>query len=303
MPDLKLALIQIPDQPITRFAPSPTGYLHLGHIANAIFTWGLAKAKNGKVILRIEDHDISRTRAEYVKAIREDLFDLGFEVDEVVPLQTQRRSAYENYAQQPSIRERLFRCQCSRKNILEHPLNQKESRNEIYYPGTCRTLDLKDAGNSLRFRMESKKIEFLDLRLGPQVQNPHHQCGDLLIRDRHGQWTYQYCVCVDDLDQGVNLVVRGEDLLESTGRQIYLKKWLKPEGQKQVYYYHHALLKNEKGEKLSKRFLSTSVRELMRKEKWSVEKTVGLVLYLIGLHPTPSPVSNKAVLTLFNQHL
>src|SRR5437762_755507 len=135
---------------ISRFAPAPTGYLHVGHVLNAVYVWGITRAHAGRVLLRIEDHDAQRSRAEYEAAL----------------------------------------------------------------------LD--------------------DLRHGRQVQQPSKQCGDLLVRDRHGNWTYQFVAAVDDFVQGVTLVIRGDDLLASTGRQILLARLL---GRDQPpRFLHHSLI-------------------------------------------------------------
>jgi glutamyl/glutaminyl-tRNA synthetase len=129
------------------------------------------------------------------------------------------------------------------------------------YPGTCADRNLPEApGLSLRIRLEPAVERFDDLRLGPQTQHPWEQCGDLLARDRHGNWTYQFAATVDDLAQGVNVVVRGEDLLDSTGRQIQLARLL---GRAQPpRFLHHALLMKSPTQKLSKSDGDTGVRDL-----------------------------------------
>jgi glutamyl/glutaminyl-tRNA synthetase len=132
---------------------------------------------------------------------------------------------------------------------------------EMRYPGRCRMRDLAfDSTAARRVRMDDGAERFIDERLGEQQQSPAEQCGDLLVRDRAGNWTYQFAVVVDDLDQGVDLVIRGEDLLSSTGRQIRLAKLLGRNAAPQ--FHHHALIRNPDGSKLSKSAGDTAIREL-----------------------------------------
>ncbi len=247
--------------PVTRFAPAPTGWLHLGHVVNALHVWGIARERGARVILRIEDHDRTRCREEYVDGILEDLEWLGFVPDSVAP----RQSAAERTARYESALARLhhaglvYACDCSRRDIaMDVPDRFGE---EMRYPGRCRARGLgRDSTPARRVRMDDGGETFVDERLGEQVQSPSQQCGDLLVRDRAGNWTYQFAVVVDDLDQGVDLVIRGEDLLSSTGRQIRLAKLLGRTAPPQ--FLHHALVKNPDGSKLSKSAGDTAIREL-----------------------------------------
>ncbi len=237
---------------ITRFAPAPTGYLHLGHVLNALWVWKTAHAAGdgSRVLLRIEDHDRQRSRPEFDAAILEDLAWLGFTPDGPAVRQSERGAIYEDALDTLRARGLVYACECSRADIAGKP-----------YPGTCAAKHLPETpGVSLRIRLDETVERFTDLRLGPQTQQPSAQCGDLLARDRKGNWTYQFAAVVDDWRQGVTLVVRGEDLLDSTGRQLQLARILgRPEP---PAFLHHPLLMRSPGQKLSKSDGVTGIRDL-----------------------------------------
>lgn len=260
----------LPSRFRTRYAPSPTSYLHLGHVLNAICTWDVSRAWNGRVLLRVEDHDATRCREEYVSALREDLDWLGFVPDELVPRQSERHARYEEVLNQLRDRGLAYVCACSRKDIAE--IVGDAFNEETRYPGTCRELGLEPGpGRGWRVIMEPGSERFTDLLLGEMEQDPSSQCGDMLARDRLGNWTYQFAVTVDDLDQGIDLVIRGEDLLASTGRQLRLARML---GRTAVpLFLHHPLIMKRGGEKLSKATRDTGVREMR-----AAGMTVGAVL-------------------------
>ena len=256
--------------PVTRFAPAPTGWLHLGHVLNAIHVWGIARERGGRVILRIEDHDRTRCREEYVDGIVDDLDWLGFAPDSIAPRQSwkQRTERYAAVLADLEGAGLAYPCDCSRRDIAsEVPDNFGE---EMRYPGSCRTRGLApDSTLARRVRMDDGIETFVDERLGLQTQSPAEQCGDFLIRDRLGHRTYQFAVTVDDLDQGVDLVIRGEDLLSSTARQIRLARLL---GRATPpTFHHHALVRNADGSKLSKSAGDTSIRELRASGKSAKE--------------------------------
>jgi len=237
---------------VTRFAPAPTGFLHLGHVLNAIHVWN-ARGPDGRVLLRIEDHDRQRSRKEFEDAILEDLAWLGFAADGPLVRQSERDLIYKDALDSLRRRGLVYACSCSRADM-----------DGARYPGTCADKGLAEApGLTLRIRLAPTVEHFDDLRLGPQTQQPSAQCGDLLARDRDGNWTYQFAVVVDDWTQGVNLVVRGEDLLDSTGRQIQLARLL---GRAEPpRFLHHELLMKSPAQKLSKSDGDTGVRELRAK--------------------------------------
>ncbi len=256
-------LIPNPQSLITRFAPAPTGYLHLGHVLNAIYVWETARASgsDARVLLRIEDHDRARSRPEFEAALLQDLAWLGFAADGDLVRQSERGDLYERALSDLRRRGLTYACECSRADI-----------GSGRYPGTCRDKKLPESpGLGVRVRFNPTIERFDDVRLGAQEQRPSEQSGDLLARDRHGNWTYQFAVVVDDWLQGVNLVVRGEDLLDSTGRQIQLVRMLGREHP--PAFLHHELLMKTATQKLSKSDGDTGVRDL-RAKGWSAEQVI-----------------------------
>ena len=266
---------------LTRFAPAPTGYLHLGHVVNALQVWGAADARDGRVLLRIEDHDRQRSRPEFEAAILEDLDWLGFQHDAPLVRQSERDALYRQALRPLIDRELVYGCRCSRADILA--VTGEQAASELRYPNTCRDRDIAltdDVG--WRLRIEPGTESFFDEIRGPQVQDPAAQCGDLLLRDRLGNWTYQFAVTVDDHLQKITDVIRGIDLLPSTGRQIRLARLL---GRTTMpRFAHHGLVMKSATEKLSKSDGDTGVRDL-RAAGWSAEAVLDLARKSVTLRP------------------
>ena len=280
-----------------RFAPSPTGYLHEGHLLSALYVWAAAKKWDLKIHLRIEDHDQSRARPAYIAGIREDLAWLGFKYDSE-SIQSARGPIYEAALQKLVDKSLVYPCYCSRKLLLTE--NPQSETGEIIYQGKCKhlvilseairhpersegsseVLSSNSAPHNLRFIVPNKVIDWHDLRLGDFHENPKLQCGDFPIRDRDGQWTYQFAVCVDDIDEGITHVVRGEDIRNSTARQIALMRLLGRDVP--PIYLHHPLVVDAAGKKLSKRERAHSLRQ-DRDAGVSAEKLLGRVCYRASL--------------------
>jgi glutamyl-tRNA synthetase/glutamyl-Q tRNA(Asp) synthetase len=247
----------------TRFAPSPTGYLHIGHVVNAIYVWGMARARGGEVLLRIEDHDRQRSRPEYEAALLDDLDWLGFQPDIYstdefrrgrCPGRQSDRDEIYRHALAPLIdRQLVYGCDCTRRQ-LESPV----------YPGTCRErrLPLRD-GVGWRVRLQTDD-------------------GDVLVRDRLGNWTYQWAVTVDDTRQEITHVIRGDDLRDSTPRQIALAQLLGREVPPE--FVHHPLIMKSASQKVSKSDGDTGVREL-RASGWTAGRVIGEAAAQVGLQP------------------
>ncbi|MBM3771744.1 MAG: tRNA glutamyl-Q(34) synthetase GluQRS [Acidimicrobiia bacterium] len=273
--------------PVTRFAPAPTGRLHLGHVVNAIYVWGVTKAAGGSVLLRVEDHDRQRSRREYEQALLEDLEWLGFVPDDPPVAafrggrchgrQSDRGALYESALNVLRRAGRVYACDCSRADVFRASGEGAELR----YPGTCRELQLPEVpGRGVRVRLDNGVERFDDLRHGPQAQRPLDQCGDLLVRDRDGNWTYQFVASVDDFDQGVTLVIRGDDLLASTGRQLQVARLLgRPSPPR---FLHHSLVMKSPTQKLSKADGDTSVGDL-RASGLTATEVIGCAASLVGL--------------------
>ena len=250
---------------VTRFAPSPTGFLHLGHVVNAIYVWGIARRHGARVLLRIEDHDRIRCRPEYEAALLEDLAWLGFTADEPCYRQSDHPEVYAAALEQLRRDCHVFACDCSRREL----------GGGEQYAGRCRSRGLTEGpGRGLRVA----------------------ECDDLLIRDRDGHWTYQFSVTVDDVRQGVNLIIRGRDVEASTARQVKLAGLL---GRHDVpAFIHHPLLLKDSGEKLSKAARDTGIREL-RAAGMDAAEVIGLAAAQAGLTPAPRPIAATSVSSLF----
>lgn len=283
----------------SRFAPAPTGFLHLGHVLSAIYVWGVTRALGGRVLLRIEDHDRQRCRPEFERAILEDLDWLGFVPDEP-PLaafgagrcagrQSDRSAVY--LAALRGLRDQglVYSCECSRSRLGPAPAHGLERR----YPGTCREKHLPEAPElGLRVRMTPGAEVFEDARWGRLEQDPSQQCGDVLVRDREANWTYQFGAAVDDFVQGITLVVRGDDLLASTGRQLRLGRLLGRT--RPALFFHHPLVMKAPGQKLSKSDRDTAVRDL-RTRGAMPRDVIGQAAFEGGLLSVPESVDAEAV--------
>jgi glutamyl-tRNA synthetase/glutamyl-Q tRNA(Asp) synthetase len=280
---------------ITRFAPAPTGFLHLGHVVNAIVVWGVARACGGRVLLRIEDHDRQRSRAVFDQAILEDLEWLGFEADGPLVRQSARGEIYSRALEDLRARGLVYACACSRSTIAEA---QRASVQvvETPYPGSCRDRNVVEGrGTSVRVRMEPSVERFVDIRHGPQEQRPADQCGDLVVRDRVGNWSYQFAAALDDYLQGVTMVIRGDDLLQSTGRQLQLARRFGRSEPPQ--FLHHPLIMKSASRKLSKSDRDTGIRDL-KAAGWHAESVIGEAAVRAGLIAVKRDIHAREVSTI-----
>lgn len=251
-----------------RFAPSPTGPLHAGSLVAALGSWLDARKNGGKWLLRIEDLDTPRCIPEATQQIQSQLLACGLSWDEEIVYQSQRQVAYQRALECLNGMKCLYACTCSRQSIantlaelgIDTPRNQ-----EMVYPGTCRpaylisnpTESIEVSRKAWRFALPPNcHIQFDDLALGHQSQDLNKEVGDFVIRRSDGLFTYQLAVVVDDAEQGITHIVRGQDLLSNTARQIYLQKIL---GYQRPEYLHLPLVLDENGEKLSKQTLATQI--------------------------------------------
>ena len=230
-----------------RFAPSPSGSLHLGSLVAAVGSYAEAKTHNGEWLLRIENLDPLREVPGASSEILKTLEALGMEWDGSVVYQSQRREAYQAALARLERHRLIYPCCCSRKEILDSTLRGIEGP---IYPGTCRKHLLRHpASAALRIRTDNTPIKFNDALRGPVLQRLQRDIGDFVLQRSDGVFAYQLAVVVDDGEQAVTHVVRGEDLLNSTSRQIYLQQLL---GYPTPCYLHLPVVVNGKGEKLSK---------------------------------------------------
>jgi glutamyl/glutaminyl-tRNA synthetase len=270
---LETALLDLPRGLRTRYAPAPTGFLHLGHVANALVTWRAARATRGQVVLRVEDHDRQRCRPAYEAALLDDLEALDFVPDEptIASLRSRAPSAYRQsdndatYATAVALLERaarVYACDCSRTAFAAWAGANGHPWTGPGCPGGCasRGIAREAPGVAWRIGLGGGEERWTDVVLGPRTGAPAAQ-GDLPIRDRHGNWTYALCVVVDDMRHEIDLVIRGEDLIEATAAQIRLGRLL---GRAMPpRFVHHPLIRRPDGRKLSKADGATGVRELL----------------------------------------
>jgi glutamyl/glutaminyl-tRNA synthetase len=291
----------------TRFAPAPTGALHLGHLVNALFVWGMARAFGGRVLLRIEDHDRGRCRPAHEQGILDDLDWLGLVPDEWPPdsyramrdghpgRQGNQEARYAAALQQLEQRGLVYPCRCSRADIARGAPVVEGA--EPRYPGTCRHAAVPPQETLARRVVLGDGEEWVDdLRVGGAHQHPASQCGDLLARDRLGNWTYQFAVVVDDLAHGIDVVIRGEDLYPSCGRQQRLGALLGRDAPPR--WLHHPLLYRPDGHKLSKALGDTALAA-RRAIGASPAQLLGEAAHAVGLWPTGTPLPVAALPALF----
>ncbi|HEY3523849.1 MAG TPA: glutamate--tRNA ligase family protein [Candidatus Limnocylindrales bacterium] len=282
----------------TRFAPAPTGLLHLGHVANAIVTWGLARVAGASVVLRIEDHDRQRSRPTFEAALLDDLEWLGFVPDRpsIAELRSGRPSpfrqsdndgAYAAALTRLAAAVEVYRCGCTRATFDRWAAEHGRAWTGTGCPAGCRERTPPDGETtSLRATLGDGDEAWDDVLLGPS-DGPVAEAGDLVVRDRLGNWTYPFAVVVDDLRHEIDLVVRGRDLVADTPRQIRLALLLGRETP--PTFAHHSLVLRPDGSKLSKSAGDTGVREL-REAGWTAERIIGAAAAAIGLAAEGSQV-------------
>ena len=296
----------LPAAPVTRFAPAPTGDLHLGHLVNALYTWGIARATGGRVVLRVEDHDRQRSKPAFEAAMLDDLERLGLVPDEP-PLAAFRAGATpyrqsDASAIYAAALDRLradglvYACRCTRSTFAAFEAERGRPWRGIGCPGACRELGLpEDEGTSLRVAIGAGTERWIDLLAGPMADEPA-AAGDLVVRDRLANWTYAFCVVVDDRRHGVDLVIRGRDLLDATPVQLRLARLLGRDTP--PAFLHHPLVRRVSGQKLSKSEGDTAIRALLDAGSTPAD-LFGLAARLAGLRDEVRPIAADALETLF----
>jgi glutamyl/glutaminyl-tRNA synthetase len=239
-------------------------------VANAVWTWGVARAIDGRVLLRVEDHDGQRSRPAFEAALLEDLAWLGFEPDAGPVRQSDpdAMAAYTTAMERLRADGRVYGCDCTRTTIAAWAEGHGRAWTGPGCPGGCRDRGLE--GPMLRVALSGGQETWMDGLVGP-CRDDVAPRGDLPIRDRHGHWTYGFCVVVDDLRHGVDVVVRGRDLLHATPTQIRLGRLLGREAP--PTFLHHRLIRRPDGAKLSKSDGDTGVREL-RAAGWTADRVI-----------------------------
>lgn len=265
-------------------------------MANALYVWGLAHATGRRVVLRIEDHDRQRSRAVFDTALLEDLAWLGFAADTEPIRQSDDWAPY--HAALDRLRDvgLVYACDCTRSTFAAWARESGRSWSGGGCPGGCRERGVGERpGVGTRVVIGDGTEGWADQRLGQQREVPSRE-GDLLVRDRHGNWTYPFCVVVDDMRHGIDLVVRGEDLRDATARQIRLGRLLGRE--RPPAFYHHPLIRKPSGAKLSKSDGDSGVRDL-RARGLSPEVVLGQAAAAVGLLERPRALRPAELPELF----
>ena len=286
-----------------RYAPSPSGRMHLGNLMCCLLAWLSAKSKGGQVLLRIEDLDTVRCPRVYADAIVDDLAWLGLAADGPTPTvyQSEQSGIYQQYYDILLKKGLVYPCFCSRSQLHAASAPHR-SDGQVVYAGTCRGLsDAEIARRSLtrapafRVQVPDEEIAFTDGHLGRYAENLARDCGDFYLRRADGVFAYQLAVVVDDALMGVTEVVRGSDLLSSTPRQLWLYREL---GLTAPQFYHLPLLLAPDGRRLSKRDGDQSLENL--RARYTPQEIIGKLAYVCGLQDTPAPASPQELVPGFS---
>ena len=292
---------------VGRFAPSPSGRIHLGNLLCCLLAWLSARQKGGRVVLRIEDLDTARCKRPYAEQMIEDLCWLGLTWDEGPGVggpdgpyyQSERTALYEQALEKLERMGLVYPCYCTRAELHAASAPHR-SDGQTVYPGTCRHLtaaerEKKTRAPATRLMVPDETWSFTDGHMGHYGENLLHECGDFLLRRSDGMFAYQLAVVVDDAAMGVTEVVRGSDLLSSTPRQLYLYDLL---GLKAPEFIHFPLLLAPDGRRLSKRDADAGLDDL--RFKLTAEEILGRLAYLGGFNPTAQPKTAAELLADFD---
>ena len=274
--------------PVGRFAPTPSGRMHLGNVFAALIAWLSVKSRGGSMVLRMEDLDTQRTSDEFAQILRDDLLWLGLTWDSEQTAQSKRSPVYDRYFEKLQDEKLLYPCYCTRSQL--HSVDAPHRSDGTYvYPGTCRNLtDHPDRAPSWRVMVPDRQWQLHDLLQGDYTENLAIDCGDFVVRRADGVYVYQLAVTVDDGEAGVTEVVRGVDLLSSAPRQMYLQKLF---GFSHPTYGHVPLLLAPDGRRLSKRDKDLDLGTLRQNLK--PEQLIGSLACTAGLLETYAPISAK----------
>lgn len=295
--------------PVGRFAPSPSGRIHLGNILCCLLAWLSVRQKDGRVLLRIEDLDTARCPRRYSRQMLEDLHWLGLDWDEGPEAggpqesyyQSERTAVYEAALRRLEQQGLVYPCFCTRAELHAASAPHRED-GQVLYAGTCRDLTKEQAAEkqklrapALRLRVPEEDWSFTDGHMGFYQENLARDCGDFLLRRSDGMFAYQLAVVVDDAAMGVTEVVRGADLLDSTPRQLYLYRLL---GLKAPEFVHFPLLLTSDGRRLSKRNADVGLEDL--RPRFSAAEILGRLAFLAGFNPSGEPKTARELLADFD---
>lgn len=285
--------------PIGRFAPSPSGRMHLGNVFSALLAWLSVKSAGGTMVLRIEDLDPDRCKPQYADQLKWDLEWLGLTWDREQTRQSLRTETYVNQFEKLKALGLVYPCYCTR-NELHAASAPHASDGNVIYAGTCRYLSegeraLKTRRPAWRLVVPEEEIAFVDGLQGPYREKLARDCGDFILRRSDGVYAYQLAVVTDDAEAGVTQVVRGRDLLSSTPRQMYLQRLL---GLPTPDYYHVPLLVAPDGRRLSKRERDLDLKAL--RQRYEPQALMGWLAHLAGLLDRPEAATPEALATTFS---
>ena len=275
--------------PVGRFAPTPSGRMHLGNVFAALIAWLSVRSRNGEMVLRMEDLDTQRTSGEFAEILRSDLSWLGLDYDRETPPQSQRSDTYDRYFEMLQDKGLIYPCYCTRSQL--HSVNAPHLSDGTYvYTGTCRNLTEKPANRIPAWRvMVTDKLWTVEDKVqGHYELNLATHCGDMVVRRADGVYVYQLAVTVDDGEAGVTEVVRGMDLLSSAPRQMYLQELF---GFPHPEYGHVPMLLAPDGRRLSKRDRDLDLGEL--RKRITPEQLIGTLAHASGLIDQLTPISAR----------
>ena len=284
---------------VGRFAPTPSGRMHLGNVFAALVAWLAVRKDGGHLVLRMEDLDTQRTSSEYAQVLREDLLWLGLDWDEETEPQSQRSEIYREYFEKLEAMGLLYPCYCTRSQL--HSVNAPHLSDGTYvYTGTCRNLTEEQQAAfgrapAWRVKVDDRLWTVEDKIQGTYTENLATDCGDFVVRRADGVYVYQLAVTVDDGLAGVTQVVRGMDLLSSAPRQMYLQELL---GFPHPEYAHVPMLLAPDGRRLSKRDKDLDLGYL--RTHTTPEKLIGVLAHSAGLLEQPVPISAKELASRFS---
>ncbi len=276
--------------PVGRFAPTPSGRMHLGNVFAALIAYLSVKSRGGAFVLRMEDLDTQRTTFEFAEVLRQDLLWLGLTWDLETPPQSARSAVYDRYFERLADKGLLYPCYCTRSQL--HSVNAPHLSDGTYvYPGTCRHLSEAQRAAfgrapAWRVRVPDRVWTVSDLAQGVYRENLKTHCGDFVVRRADGVYVYQLAVTVDDGEAGVTEVVRGMDLLSSAPRQMYLQELF---GFPHPAYGHVPMLLSPDGRRLSKRDKDMDLGFLRKHTR--AEDLLGLLAYSAGILDRQQPLS------------
>ena len=275
--------------PVGRFAPTPSGRMHLGNVFAALIAWLSVRSRGGSLVLRMEDLDTQRTSAEFAETLRQDLLWLGLDWDVETDPQSRRSAVYDRYFEKLRDLGLLYPCYCTRSQL--HNVNAPHLSDGTYvYPGTCRTLTQPPANRMPAWRVQvpNRVYTLQDMGRGFYAQNLQEECGDFVVRRADGVYVYQLAVTVDDGEAGVTEVVRGMDLLGSAPRQMYLQELF---GFPHPTYGHVPMLMAPDGRRLSKRDRDLDLGELQK--HCTAEAVLGTLAFSAGIIDQNTSVSAR----------